>query len=351
MADSAKRTLPDELLAAFCRDTALLLDANIPLHLGYADIYEDGAADARLSRAAQSVTAETGAGARLSEALERSGAFPKHLCDMTRTGEQAGRLDDVMRQLAAYYERNAAFRNRLAGALVYPVILIGMMTVVVAVLLFTVLPVFADVLAQFDQAAAAGTDAVLRSSRVVCIVILALLALSILIGGAALLLSRSRKGAALLRHLLAGFGPTKKILCDMAASDFAAGFAALIASGFSAEESIEALVPAIEHPRVRERAQTALEALRRGEGQSRALIGSGLFGPMDNHLIAVAVRTGTLDAASDSLAQRCDEKVADTLERAAALVEPVLIACLTLVIGAVMLSVMLPLIRILSSIG
>ena len=351
MADTAKQTLSDELLAVFCRDTALLLDANIPLHLGYADIYGDGEADARLVRAAKTVTAETGGGARLSDALEAAGAFPKHLCDMARTGEQAGRLDDVMRQLAAYYERNAAFRKRLTGALVYPVVLIGMMTVVVAVLLFTGLPGFADVLAQFDQTAASGADAVLHTSRVVCIAILALLVLAILLGGAALLLSRTRRGAALLRRLLAGFGPTKKILRDMAASDFASGFAALVSSGFSAEESIRALLPLTEHPDVRKRAGQALEALQQGEEQSRALVQCGLFGTMDNHLIAVAVRTGTLDAAADSLAQRCDENVAETLDRAAALVEPVLIACLTLVIGAVMLSVMLPLIRILSSIG
>ncbi|MEG2258879.1 MAG: type II secretion system F family protein [Oscillospiraceae bacterium] len=72
---------------------------------------------------------------------------------------------------------------------------------------------------------------------------------------------------------------------------------------------------------------------------------------MDNHLITVSGRTGTLDSASEQLSVRYDEKVSDSIDSLIAVIEPSLIACLTVVIGAVMLSVMLPLIRIMSSIG
>lgn len=350
MANQKKGYLADDRLAAFCRDTAMLLEANIPLYLGYEDIYGEGGGFADVSAVAE-VREAVRAGERLSTALRRTGVFPGYLCDMTATGEKSGRLDDVMRQLSGYYERRDEFRRRMRSAVVYPVLLLCMMTVVVAVLIFTVLPVFSEVLSRFDYTAAAGTDAVMRTSTVLCTVILALLVLALLLGAAGLLLSRSERGAKFLRRVLEHFGPTRRLSYDIAASHLVSGLAALLASGFSTEEALSSLLATVEHPQLRARVEKAVAELKAGEPQGKALIDAGIFGTTDNQLITVAARTGSLDTAASQLARRYDARVTDALDRVAAILEPSLIAFLTLVIGAVMLSVMLPLIRILSSIG
>ncbi len=346
-----RATLTNALLAAFCRDTSMLLDSNIPLHLGYGDIYASMPDNAPLRVAATTVCAALEQKGRLSDALVDSGLFPAHLCDTARIGEQSGRLDDTMRELSVYYDRLDNFQTRLKNAVLYPVLLIAMMTTVVGVLIWSVLPVFEKVLGRFNQSASADAGAVMRGSMVVCTVIFALLLLLLVLAVTGLLMSRTVSGSQTLARLFERIPLTQRLGYDIAASHFAAGLSAMLQSGFSTEESLRALLPTVSHVALRGRVQDAYDALERGEPQDKALIDANIFGQADNHLIAVSARTGAMDTCATQISARYDGLVGDSLDRVIAVAEPALIACLTIVIGAVMLSVMLPLIRVMDSIG
>ncbi|MEG2633519.1 MAG: type II secretion system F family protein [Oscillospiraceae bacterium] len=345
------KLLSDDLLSAFCRDTAMLLDANIPLYLGYADIYDNLKAETPFKCAMDIITGDIEKNGRLSDALIKSGCFPKHLCDMAAIGEQTGRLEDMMRELSVYYDRMASFKKRISSAVLYPVILICMMTVVIAVLIYSVLPVFADVLSQFNRTAALNTGSVMRISIIVCTAILAVLIALLLFSAIGFVLSKNERGSQILNRFFEKWYFTKQLSYDIAASHFVSGLCAMLKSGFSVEDALKSLLPSVQNALLYTRLASACSRLKNGESQDRALIDSGIFGDMDNHLITVSGRTGTLDSASEQLSVRYDEKVSDSIDSLIAVIEPSLIACLTVVIGAVMLSVMLPLIRIMSSIG
>ena len=338
-------------LAAFCRDTAMLLEANIPLHLGYADIYGFAAENAPLRRAAEALCPALEQTGRLSEAMRQSSLFPDHLCDMAAIGERTGRLDEMMRELSVYYDRLDNFQRRVKNAVLYPVVLLCMMAVVVGVLIWAVLPVFENVLGRFNTSAQADAGAVMQGSLLVCTIVFALLVLALAAAAALLLMSRSAKGAQLLRRFFETFPPSRRLGYNVAVSHFASGLSAMLQSGFSTEESLRALLPSISHSVLRARVQSACEALQKGTPQADALINAKLFTDSDNHLIAVSARTGAMDSAASGIARRYDAVVADALDQVVAVAEPALIACLTVVIGAVMLSVMIPLIRIMGSLG
>ncbi|MEG0751530.1 MAG: type II secretion system F family protein [Oscillospiraceae bacterium] len=350
MSDNNKMLEPSQL-AAFCRDVSMLIDANIPLHIGLATVLETVRAGSPLHSAISKIVEVMRDGGRLSEAVTSSGRFPSHLCDLVATGEQTGSLDEMIRRLAAYYERLAQFKKRVVNAVVYPVMLLCMMTVVIVVLISSVLPIFADVLSRFDSSASANTSSVMNMSVAGCTVILVLLIFALLLIAVCFILSRSAKGSAALQRLLSRIPFAKRVMYNIAVGKFTSGLAALLGSGFNLEESIETLLPSTDNDTLKSKLDNALTMMRNGETQELALVNSEIYSEDDNHTLRIAGHTGVLDSATETLATRCDERVAEQLERMSELVEPILVALLTVIVGTVMLAVMIPLIRIMSAIG
>ena len=91
---------------------------------------------------------ETG---NLFQALEASAVFPSYLLHMVDIGEQAGRLDDVMKSLSLHYEREENISRSIRSAVTYPLIMICMMAAVVLILITKVMPIFNQVFAQLGQ--------------------------------------------------------------------------------------------------------------------------------------------------------------------------------------------------------
>ena len=89
--------------------------------------------------------AETEAGKGLSVAMEKAGIFPEYAVRMVAAGESAGRLEDVLFQLARYYADQKTMTDKLRNSVLYPVAMLGIIIVVLAVMLTMVLPAFTDV--------------------------------------------------------------------------------------------------------------------------------------------------------------------------------------------------------------
>ena len=81
-------------------------------------------------------------------AMEKTGVFPEYALHMTEIGEQTGRLDETMEALAAYYQREEEILDAVKSAVTYPVAMLGMLLVIVAVLFIKVMPVFEQVYMQ-----------------------------------------------------------------------------------------------------------------------------------------------------------------------------------------------------------
>lgn len=83
--------------------------------------------------------------------MEKTGVFPEYALHMTEIGEQTGRLDETMEALAAYYQREEEILDAVKSAVTYPVAMLGMLLVIVAVLFIKVMPVFEQVYMQLGQ--------------------------------------------------------------------------------------------------------------------------------------------------------------------------------------------------------
>ena len=147
-------------LSSFCSEIALMLGAGMPLYAGMEALektYEDDA-HAALYRGVSETLTQTGS---LRDALESAHAFPTYLVEMCGVGERTGHLEDVMRGLSVYYERESRIRQAVRSAVTYPLVLAVMMVLILLVLILKVMPVFRTVLGSMGAPLLAFVGAVL----------------------------------------------------------------------------------------------------------------------------------------------------------------------------------------------
>ena len=148
--NTSQKQLSNTELASFCSQMALILKSGISSIEGISIMLEESQnnAEKAILQKIYDTLLETG---NLFQALEASAVFPSYLLHMVDIGEQAGRLDDVMKSLSLHYEREENISRSIRSAVTYPLIMICMMAAVVLILITKVMPIFNQVFAQLGQ--------------------------------------------------------------------------------------------------------------------------------------------------------------------------------------------------------
>lgn len=335
--------------AVFCTQAALLLEAGIPLGEGLATLVGEGTPAGRgpLARVADTVQ-ETGS---LYEGVRAAGVFPAYMVQMIRIGEAAGKLEEVLRSLGRYYEREETLSRSVRSAVLYPVILILLMAAVVAVLVIAVLPVFSQVFAglgaDLSTAGASWMEAGVWIGRI------ALIAVAVLLVCLAVLfiLSLTAPGRAWLLRLGARLPGLRGTSRQIAASRFASVMAMLLSSGYDLNEALEMAAAIVPDAHLKAQIGQCRERVAQGDSLAAALQEGALFSGLYARLLQTGEQAGRLDEVMERLAVHYEEEADQSLGRLVSVIEPALVIVLSVIIGAILLSVMLPLISILSLIG
>lgn len=347
MKKTAEKILSAEELASFCAQIASILKAGISVGEGIAIMLEDTSSESerKILRAVQDTLNATGV---FSMGLEDAKVFPEYMRNMVRLGEQAGRLDEVMDSLARHYERESDLSSALKSALTYPCIMIGMMVLVVLVLITRVLPVFQQVYAQLGQTMGGISKGLLDMGQAInrySLILLVLLVLLVLAGIYFFRVPSGRKQAAVV---LARLPFTRNFARQKASCRFASGMALALKSGLTPEEGMELAGILTGNPDFTEQLTQCRKFMEEGVPLAQALSRSGIFSGMDARLLTVGDRTGSMDEAMERIAARCQEDLDTSMGNAVSVIEPTLVAVLSIIVGLILLSVMMPLMGILS---
>ena len=166
MKKDRRKDLSAAELSSFCGQTALILEAGLPLYDGMQIIAGmDSAGDhtAMYQALCENVT-RTGS---LYEALREAEGWPPYLVGMAGIGERSGRLEQVMRALERYYAREERIRSSLKDALTYPLSLGILLLLIVLVMLVRVVPVFRHVLESMGLGAGDGSVTLMHAGTAV----------------------------------------------------------------------------------------------------------------------------------------------------------------------------------------
>ena len=347
MAGKGKRMTSAEL-SSFCSQVALILSAGLPLYDGMETLAETtkGTEHADLYERASKGVTETGS---LYQALKDDDRWPAYLVEMTGIGEQTGQLEDVMNGLADYYGREDRIRASVVSAVTYPLVLGVMLVLIISIMLWKVLPVFQRVLNSMGLEMTGSGAALMKLGSAVGWIVLALVGLVILavVVGAVLLRTEHReKVLNLVRRL---FPPVRKLSMKLSSSRVASVLSMMLSSGFPTGEAFRLMPSVISDGEAAEKVKGIQKDLEAGESFADAMSRSKLFDGLHDRMIRMGVAAGREDQVMAKIAGMYEEQVEDGISQLVAIIEPTLIALLSIVIGAILLSVMLPMAGVLSS--
>lgn len=284
----------------------------------------------------------------LAHAMEQSGAFPASAAAYVRTGEETGCLDEVMKGLSAFYAKEIQITDQIQSAVAYPLVMLGMMTAVIVILLVKVLPVFRQVFRQLGLEMSWISGALLGIGETLSRYSTAFLVLLAAMIGFILFLVLHPKGQELIRKIVCRFPGMKEIPVNLDYSRLCQCISLGIRSGLSPELCVELAGAVVSQTETREKLASIQKQLAEGYGFTEAITESGLFKAMELRLISLGFQAGASDEVMEKLAEQYEEKSTDSVSHIVSILEPTIVIVLSILVGLVLLSVMMPLLGLLS---
>ena len=348
-------------LSIFCFQLSLILKAGIPLNEGLNALGDETANSAEsgqqirgiLGRTVREMAAAVEIGSPLSVAMKKAGVFPDYVVSMVEIGEGTGKLDNVLEALGDYYERDQYIKAKIRNSMMYPVFLFVIMSVVIVLLVSRVFPIFSSMLESMGGSlseGAAGFAAFtnsLTAGKYTMYIILGLAAAAVIIA----LLSRTKPGKAMISAFGAAFPLTKNINKKIAASRFANAMSMTLSSGMDINSALNMSVNLIDNAVFRRRFAECVKEIDAGGPFSKAIGKTGAFSGMYIKFIEIGQKTGTVDSVMKKISDICDGEADTSLNNATSFIEPLLVGILSIIIGVILISVMLPLVQVMSNIS
>jgi len=337
-------------ISSLCMELSLLLHSGITVADGLHILLEDTPADRRALL--EGMAEKTDAGEPLSAAMRASNAFPDYVSGLTEVGEQSGRPEEALRALSQYYDSRERLDLRIRSALLYPSVLMLLMLVVIVVLLTRVLPVFNDVFSSLGGQLTGLAGGLLSLGRgldaampVLCAVLCA----------AVVFLTAFAASNGFRDRILAGWrrrhgGRGLSRMID--AARFAQALSMGLLSGMPMEDALRLAASFhADNPAAAKRYADCQARLEKSDNLADALRESGVLSPAYSRMLALGIRSGTGDTVMQEIARRMEEESETAVEARVGRVEPTLVIVTSLLVGVILLSVMLPLMNIMTAIG
>ncbi len=340
---------PEQVLQ-FTQQLATLLGAGQPLDRALGILLElPDTPQAR--RVIERVRESVRGGTPLSSALEQQhGTFSRLYVNLVRAGEAGGNLHESLRRLADYLERSAALRSRIINAMIYPVILLVLVVASVSFLMAFVVPQFQALFESMNAELPWYSSVVLSVSLFMrSWWWLVLLGGASLAGWLALRLRDPDTRRALDARLLQTRFPGD-LIAKLDTARLARTLGTLVRNGVPLLTALTLSRPVLTNSRLSEAVAAAAEEVKTGSGLGHALGRQKCFPRLAVHMIQVGEESGELDAMLLKAADTFDLETANALDRLLAALVPALTVLMTLVVGAIMISVLLPIYDLTNSI-
>jgi general secretion pathway protein F len=329
-------------LALITRQLATLVRAALPLEEALQAVAQQTDRPAA-QRILTGVRARVMEGDTLATAL---GGFPRVFPEIYRAtvgaGEQSGRLDTVLERLADYTERRDQLRQRVLGALLYPIVLTAMCVVVVAGLLTYVVPQVVAVFESGGNSLPWLTRALLAVSAFLREWGLLLLSLTALGGFAFMRWLRAKSARRRFEGLLLRLPLIGRLLRSLGAARFTRTFSILIGSAIPALEGLRIAGATVGNLPMSEAIEAAAERVREGAPIGRSLAASGLFPPLTVHLVSSGESSGRLEEMLGRAADAEERELDRLLTAFVGLLGPLLIVAMGILVLLIVFAMLQP---------
>ncbi len=343
-------TLKSSEITLFCTQVSLFLRAGVSLVEGLALLCED--IDNPVFQAVLvSVSHAVENRKSFADAVRQTGAFPSYMVRMVGIGEMSGNLDGVLQALADFYERESQIKQRVRSSVTYPLVLIVMMSAIVLLLVVQVLPMFDDLLRSLGGEMPPMVRGLMSFGHFMGRYWWSLALIVLICFLVPRLLRKMPRGRRSLDQFKTKFFLTRSLTKKIAAERFSSAMAFLLRSSVDLEISLELTGELLDNSYMQGKIDECRRRVSQGEDVPDAFYQAGIFPRLFTRMLAVGFKTGDLDGMVSRLSDMYEQEVNTSLSRIIGAIEPAFIAMLSVVVGIILISVMLPLIRIMATIG
>lgn len=330
----------------FCNQMAMILESGFSLNQGVTMVYEE-MDDKNIKGVLQEVAKYLDEQVSFSEAIDLTKAFDDYMVNLVKVGETSGNLDDVMQSLSEYYARIDDITNKLKQALTYPIILIIMM-VVVGIIVFKVLPIFKDVLNGLGSDLSSYANSFMEFGQIFSLICFAVLLVLVIVIIAGYLYQRVTHVNVLSNVVQKSF-LTRKLSRALNKAQITYALSLFISSGYDLQEAMKFVPKLVDDKQLRANLEKCNEDLINGDSFVEVIKKYQIYQGMQLNMIQVGFKTGQVDIIMKQLSNSFQEEVSRAIDQFLNIIEPTIVTLLSLVVGIVLMSVMLPLISIMSS--
>jgi type IV pilus assembly protein PilC len=338
-------------VAVFTRQFSVMIDAGLPL-VQCLDILGQQQDNKAFQKVILQVRQDVEAGSSLADALRKHPqAFSDLYVHMVAAGEAGGILDTILQRLANYIEKSVKLRSQVRSAMIYPLAVITIAIVVVYVILWKVIPVFATLFESLGTQLPFLTQVIVNLSRFIgnfwWLIFL-------VIGGAIFALRqyyRTEAGRYQIDKLMLKAPVLGMLLRKIAVARFCRTLGTLLSSGVAILESLEITARTAGNAVIEESILKVRKDVEEGKSLAEPLARTEQFPPMVCQMVGVGEQTGAMDTMLSKIADFYEDEVDAAVEGMMALLEPVMIAFLGVVIGTIVVAMYLPMFSLISQIG
>ena len=291
-------------------------------------------------------------GSSFSDALGRyPRVFSKLYINMVKAGESAGLLDLILDRLADFYEKSQKLKSKILAALIYPCIVLAMAVLILIGLMIFVVPKFAAMFRDMDIELPGITSMLINISSkmatlrfwIIVAIIIVLIKLLLAFAG------RISKVRYVLDMIKLKFPITGKLTCKIAVSRFGRTLGTLVASGVPILQALNIVKETADNEVVARGLSMVHDSIKEGESIVTPLRQVFIFDPIVINMMAVGEETGQLDKMLIKVADTYEGEVDVIISGLTSLLEPFLIIIMAVIIGFIVISLFLPLVKLMSS--
>ena len=335
----------------FTRQLATLADAGLPLLRGLHVLQRQEKTPA-FRAALQGMAESVESGSTFAESLAHfPRIFTPFYMNMVKAGEASGALQAVLLRLAEFMEKSQKIRNKVKGAMVYPIVVMVMSAVILIVLMVFVIPKFKEIFTDLLQGKSLPllTDMVIGASTFIAQQWYIGLGVIVLFVVAFKAFGKTAMGQQTFDRLKLKMPIFGSLVRKTAIANFARTLGTLLTGGVPILQALNIVREVTNNAVLSQAVAQVHDSVKEGETIVSPLEASGVFPSMVVSMIQVGEETGALPEMLMKIAENYDDEVDTAVEALTSVIEPIMIIFLAVVVGTIVIAMFLPLVTIIGS--
>ncbi|HMC16483.1 MAG TPA: type II secretion system F family protein [Albitalea sp.] len=344
---SGGKSIKQKDIAIFTRQLATMMKAGVPLIQAF-DIVARGSTNPRVTKLLTDIRSDVETGTSLSAAFRKHPLYFDALyCNLVEAGEAGGILEQLLDRLAIYQEKTMAIKNKIKSALIYPIAVLVVAFVVLAVIMIFVIPAFKDVFTSFGADLPAPTLAVIAMSEFFVKYWWAIF--GFLGGGTYFFIQswrRSEKMQKAMDRLLLRVPVFGELVNKSAVARWTRTLSTMFAAGVPLVEALDSVGGASGNAVFLEATEQIQKDVSTGSALTTSMQTTGVFPTMVIQMCAIGEESGALDQMLGKAAEFYEDEVDEAVKGLSTLMEPFIIVILGVLIGGIVISMYLPIFKL-----